>query len=637
MNLTSPISLWWLALAVPVVVFYILKIRLKRVPVSTVIFWQQIFDEKKPRSLWQKLRHLLSLLVQLALLALLAFALAEPYLNGEATNARRVVLIIDNSASMNAVEGSDTRLSLAKREALAVVRGLGPRDEMAVVAAGTQPRVASGLTGHKRSLRDAVEAIVPTDGPTALAEAVALANRLGTDTSEGKDVRVVVVTDACGDAAKALAAAADVKVVLVGSKQPNLAITRFQARRSAVDPIGYEILAEVRNLSDEPAPECRLDVALGEGPDAGTLEIVPLKLGPNEVWSKVLSSRTAAGGRLTAKLTTKPAADAAANALPVDLVDALAADNSAFAFLPKRDPQPVALASPDRNLFLRMVLEANPLVNLTVAKEVPAVVPAATVKIFHRVTPAVLPPGPVIVIDPANDTDLWKVGDKLANPIITKQDKDAPEMANVRLDNVLMPEAKKLTFLPAAGKPIELAAAISGDAVFAKLDRPGGPVVVLTVNLDQGDLPLRTVFPILMTNVLGQFAGGQGELRESQPTGGVSTVSLPAGSFEVRGPDGAAKPLPGGGPASVGPFDRAGVWTVAPAGGGAAVQEIAVNLMNSAESDLRPAEVANAAPDAASAGLVGGLFGRPVWWYLTAAAAAAFVLEWFLYQRRYIG
>ena len=37
-------------------VFYILKIRLRQAPVSTTIFWQQIFDEKRPRSLWQQLR-----------------------------------------------------------------------------------------------------------------------------------------------------------------------------------------------------------------------------------------------------------------------------------------------------------------------------------------------------------------------------------------------------------------------------------------------------------------------------------------------------------------------------------------------------------------------------------------------------
>jgi hypothetical protein len=70
--------------------------------VSTVIFWRQIFDEKKPRSLWQRLRHLISLLVQLALLVLLVTALAEPFFSWEAQSAQRIILVLDNSASMNA-------------------------------------------------------------------------------------------------------------------------------------------------------------------------------------------------------------------------------------------------------------------------------------------------------------------------------------------------------------------------------------------------------------------------------------------------------------------------------------------------------------------------------------------------------
>src|SRR5689334_24097355 len=100
MNLANPTALYWLLLVIPVVIFYILKIRLKRVPVSTVLFWRQIFDEKKPRSLWQRLRHLISLLVQLLLLILLAGALAEPFFSWEALTGQRVILVLDNSASM---------------------------------------------------------------------------------------------------------------------------------------------------------------------------------------------------------------------------------------------------------------------------------------------------------------------------------------------------------------------------------------------------------------------------------------------------------------------------------------------------------------------------------------------------------
>src|SRR2546421_2061173 len=133
MSLANPFALAWGMLFIPVVVFYILKIRLKRVPVSTVLFWRQIFDEKKPQSIWQRLRHLLSLLIQLILLSLLVLSLTEPFFSSESKNARRIILIIDNSASMNATDVAPTRLAKAKEEARSVIGALRYLDEMAIV------------------------------------------------------------------------------------------------------------------------------------------------------------------------------------------------------------------------------------------------------------------------------------------------------------------------------------------------------------------------------------------------------------------------------------------------------------------------------------------------------------------------
>ena len=69
MNFLSPTSLLLFGLAVPIVVLYILKLRRRREPVSTLMFWEQLFREKQTTSLFQKLKHLLSLLLQLLFLA----------------------------------------------------------------------------------------------------------------------------------------------------------------------------------------------------------------------------------------------------------------------------------------------------------------------------------------------------------------------------------------------------------------------------------------------------------------------------------------------------------------------------------------------------------------------------------------
>jgi hypothetical protein len=224
-----------------------------------------------------------------------------------------------------------------------------------------------------------------------------------------------------------------------------------------------------------------------------------------------------------------------------------------------------------------------------------------------------------MVVDPTNDCDLWKIGEKLQNPIVTQQDKDSPLMSHVRLDNVLMPEARKLAFTPAAGKPHILAGAVTGDPLYALIERPEGKVLVLTVNLDQGDLPFRTAFPILAMNALG--------------------TTLPsAGEFVLRSPDGLTKKLPsGGGKVTIGPFDKCGVWSiVTDAPNALPLDEFAVNLMNKAESDLRPPEGLTCVATAADTGLVNGFLGRQVSWYLIGFAWFLAAFEWYLYQRRWI-
>jgi hypothetical protein len=636
MNLVNPGALLLAALAIPIVAFYILKIRLRRVPVSTLLFWQQIFEEKKRRSLWQRLRHLLSLFLQLAFLALLVFALADPIFRWQQARARRIVVVVDNSSSMNAHDVLPTRLDAARAEAFKLIDGMRLGDEVAIIAAAAQPRVACGPTEHERTLREAIASIKPLDGPTRVGDAVALARRLLSGSEKIR--KVVVLSDGGFEGASELARAEDVEWTQFGQKTGNVGITRLQARRSLLDPIGYEIFVEVSNASDE-AVAVRLELDL----DDDAIDVVPLKLAPGEKNVQVFEKTSADGGRLRASINHD---------------DGLAADNLAWAILPRRSHQKVSLVTPG-NLFLEKVFEAIPLVDLDVTKvaaevpaaaataDVPAAAAAATtgaIRVFHRRVPDVLPDGNVLVIAPERSGALWQVGEAIHNPVVAKQDKDSPLMLHIRLDNVVMPEARKLVLL---GPGRVLAESAGGDPLYAVLDRPAGQsgkVVLLTVDLDKSDLPLQTAFPIMMSNLLNWFGGTKGELREALPAGAVAEVELGGERKEglanlLVAPDGRRQLIdvaPGATRATVGPLDRTGVWSVvktsAQPGGGEVVAELACNLADRRESDLRePAGLPERRP-----GLAAGLAVRPIWYYLLASALMLTCWEWFLYQRRWI-
>lgn len=671
MTFDSPLSLFWLALGVPIVVFYILKIRLRRQPVSTILFWSQVLNEQNPRSIWQRLRHLVSLLLQLAMLSLLAFAAGDPFFFWEVRSARRIVLVVDNSASMNATDVSPNRLSEAKRQAEQLIAGMRHRDEFALIAAGTQPRVVVGFTSRQKTVHGALQSLPPTDGSSHVAEAVALGRRLLGEREDGKQREVIVFTDgrflgvdelsastspplsegtaqpadsSVDDRAVSRSPSPDVvaqipvTLRIVGARSANVGITQFQVRRSLVDPLGYEILAEVTNASDQPV-ECRFEVEL----NSEAIDVVPLKMEAGGKWSQVFEKTSASGGHLVARLNHD---------------DALATDNTASAVLPKRDVQPVLLVT-SGNLFLQKVFEVNPLVKLTIVAELPATIPAGTLVVYHRVTPEKIPPGPAFIIDPANATDLFGIGEQISNPIVTRQDKDSLLMSHVRLDNVLMPEARALTPLLTDQTQV-LAEAVTKEPLFFAVNRPDGRVLVLTVNLDKGDLPLRTAFPITVANSLHWFAGSKGDLRESLPAGSLATLSSndflrPAKGQKLllQSPTGEVKPLPSNlERMTIGPLDHCGIWSIreeasvnaagpqdteadtATTAAASPLVEIACNLASATESDVRPPE--SLLTEAVDSPIIAGLGSRPVWFWLLLAGLILTTAEWAMYQRRVI-
>ena len=73
-------------------------------------------------------------------------AFARPYLNGQFTSGRSVVLVMDTSASMAATDEQPNRLSAAQIRATAAVDNLSPGDEVLLIEAGPQTRVVTSFS-----------------------------------------------------------------------------------------------------------------------------------------------------------------------------------------------------------------------------------------------------------------------------------------------------------------------------------------------------------------------------------------------------------------------------------------------------------------------------------------------------------
>ena len=656
MEFLNPTAGYLALLAVPIILFYILKVRLRQERVSTILFWQQVFDERRTRSLWRRLRHLLSLLISLLFLSLLVSALLNPMWTSQKKESRTVI-IVDNSASMNAFDsGTTTRLDLAKTGLTRFLAGTEVGRQTAVITAGGKPQVVVGFTNHLGTLRKMVAGITPTDYPTELGKAVELARHLIAD--DPNPVRrtnnssvILVYTDGCSPDIEPFLTAEDLRFVPLGKPLDNVAITRFQPRRSLGDAVGYEILVEVVNFGESEVA-CRLEIDLDDMP----VDILTLTLAPNVPQTHIVRSTTDRGGLLVARL---------------DHRDAFPLDNTAWAILPPRHLQKVLFYG-ESDFFLGHVLQSQQNIDLTVAAECPAVVPPDTVLVIHKTVPETIPPGHVLVIDPQSDCDFCSVGEPLESPLVAHEAKDSPLMRFVHLNNVLMPGAKKLSPLQTGPlqtgddrRSAEIGERSSDDAmqysvlastpeelpVYMQWQSPDRKLLLLSTELKRGDLPLRTAFPILIANALHDFRDGGGELEHAWSTG--EAVTLPVATAEtelvLRSPAGEMRHA--GTPAkqyfpvksgilSLGTLPHCGVWEILPPQVADAtdpvtpIARLACNLSDRNESNLR------SAPEALyrdhTQNIERAAAGRPIWFWLIVIAVLFTATEWFLYQRRWV-
>src|SRR5205814_1515393 len=65
-----------------IVALYFLKLRHRRVVISSSILWRRVLDERQSHSLWEKLRRLLSIAIAITIAMLIALALARPEIDG---------------------------------------------------------------------------------------------------------------------------------------------------------------------------------------------------------------------------------------------------------------------------------------------------------------------------------------------------------------------------------------------------------------------------------------------------------------------------------------------------------------------------------------------------------------------------
>ena len=192
MGILNPAALPLFALLGILILVYLRERWRKRVEVSSLMFWNEIREDSvRVRRFMPSLLFLL----QALLLSLLLSGLLHPYRPHTVTEVQgnRHILVFDVSASMQVREGTTQRFSLARDQAVQVVRSLGPLDEVMLISVAARPRVVSGFTTDHRVFLHLLESLRPEDSPTNLDLGIELA--LAQRDRAGQRASVHVFTD----------------------------------------------------------------------------------------------------------------------------------------------------------------------------------------------------------------------------------------------------------------------------------------------------------------------------------------------------------------------------------------------------------------------------------------------------------
>lgn len=255
------------SLAIPVLIHLLLKHKKKKIQFSTVRFFKA-HDEQSSRR--RKVRNWMLLSLRLLIVALLVLAFARPYSHRNQASAngrsqRRLVFVLDRSASMLATGTDGSRWSVAKDRIVKTLSGLAPEDLVAVVESATHATVLSGFAPPikvEQMLRD----LGPGYGTGNLSDGLREAVRLLDGRSTSSKSTIYVVSDFQKSGCRSLAACPipqdiEVTAVPVGDLfVPNVAILGLDAR--AHDGAGPRV--SIASFSDEDKVAGTLSVQFDE-------------------------------------------------------------------------------------------------------------------------------------------------------------------------------------------------------------------------------------------------------------------------------------------------------------------------------------------------------------------------------------
>lgn len=103
MGFTNLWPLFLLLTIPPVIMLYILKRKYKEEVISSSLLWKEVYKNTRANTPWEKFKKNIMLLLQIIIILSIILALMSPFISIGGKSYKNVIIVIDNTASMNTI------------------------------------------------------------------------------------------------------------------------------------------------------------------------------------------------------------------------------------------------------------------------------------------------------------------------------------------------------------------------------------------------------------------------------------------------------------------------------------------------------------------------------------------------------
>lgn len=464
---------------------YILKQKFEEREISSIYLWHQVLKDIEVNTPWQKLKKNLLLFLQLLFITFLVLALSDPFLYIKGGMYSNLVIVIDNTGSMNTRYESGTRLEQAKKLAEDAVRSTGTNASITLVTVSGNPKVEMGKTSDKAEAIGRIKAIKGSNCSGNINDSVSLVKAMVKQYEGDSGYKAVFYTDSFVD---------------TGDLNAEVAVISTEVENASLDYIAFsqedkelKVMVRASNRSKNP-----LNREISLYGNEKVLDIKTVELAPEETKTVYFENVPANSTYLWGEFTEK---------------DDLMEDNVIYGVLRPDKPKKVLLVS-QSNVFVEKALSNIKGIELYKTNPGEELEEGYDLYIYDSNSPVVLPKlGSLLLLNPPIGNGIVESAGEIEGGMaeieihpVTKY-MDSTDFMVSKLKDMEVPYWADV-LIKAGSKP----AVIAGEYKDRRM-------AVIGFDLHNSDFVLTPEYPIFLYNIMGYLVGLDLEGRTSFKSG----------------------------------------------------------------------------------------------------------------------